>query len=211
MALSDATKAGVALFVGVAQFGIFVIVAESVFPGYSVANNYISDLGPPCQGAAACGSQTSWWIFDSSIAIMGMCILVGGYFINRYFHWKPATGFIILSGIGTIGIGIFNENSPFMLHDIFSLITFVGIGLTAVVSFWLQKPPMSYFSVLLGLASLTALILYIPQTGTAFGSALGIGPGGLERMIVYPVIFWGLAFAGHLMGLEERPIPKMPK
>ena len=56
MGLTDAQKAGVALFVGVVQFGLFEMVAEFVFPGDSVSANRISDLGPPC-GSVGCPTQ----------------------------------------------------------------------------------------------------------------------------------------------------------
>ena len=32
---------GLVLFAGVAQFFIFVLIAEAIYPNYSVANNYI--------------------------------------------------------------------------------------------------------------------------------------------------------------------------
>ena len=203
MALSDANKAGVALFLGVVQFGIFEMVAEFVYPNYSVSANYISDLGPPCSNGTTCPTQTSWIIFDTSIAVMGIAILVSAYFLYRYFQWKPIAGLVGIAGIGAVGVGVFNESAPYSLHDLFSLIVFLGIGLTALVSYRLQKPPLGYFSVILGLVTLVALVLYIPDTGVTVGSDLGIGAGGLERMIVYPVLFWSIAFSGHLMALAE--------
>jgi hypothetical protein len=33
----------------------------------------------------------------------------------------------------------------------------------------------------------------------ALGFDLGLGAGGMERMIIYPIIIWGLAFGGYLM------------
>ena len=203
MGLTDAGKAGLALFFGVVQFGIFEMVAEFVYPGYSVSSNYISDLGPPCSNGATCPSQTSWMIFDVSIAIMGISILIAGLFLYRYFRWRPVAGLVCFAGFGAVGVGVFNESAPFHLHSIFSLITFLGIGLTAISSYRLQKPPLGYFSILLGVVTLVALVLYIPDSGVSAGGTLGIGPGGLERMIVYPVLFWSLAFSGHLMALGE--------
>ena len=179
------------------------MIAEFVYPNYSVSGNYISDLGPPCSNGTACPSGTSWLIFDASISFMGLCILLSAYFLYRYFRWKPVSSLVGLAGAGAVGIGIFNESAPYMLHDIFSLLTFVGIGLSALVSFRLQKSPLGYFSVILGLVTLVSLVLYIPDGGVSGGASLGIGPGGLERMIVYPVLFWSLAFSGQLMALGE--------
>jgi hypothetical membrane protein len=203
MRLSDAGKAGLALFLGVVQFGIFEMIAEFVYPGYSVSSNYISDLGPPCSNGAACPSQTSWFIFDASISLMGLCILVSAYYLYRYFRWKPISVLVGIAGFGAVGVGVFNESAPYMLHDIFSLIVFIGIGLAALVSFRLQKAPLGYFAIVLGLITLVSLVLYIPDSGASAGSYLGIGPGGLERLIVYPVLFWSLAFGGHLMAMAD--------
>jgi hypothetical membrane protein len=198
---SDARKAGALLFFGVAQFALFEMVAEFVYPGYSVSQNYISDLGPPCVNGGGCPSQGSWLIFDTSIALMGIAVILTGILIQRHFKWKPFSGVVILAGIGALGVGVFNETAPYGLHGIFSLITFVGIGLTAILSYKLQKAPLSYFGVILGLLTLAFLVLYIPGTG-AEGTAIGIGPGGLERLIVYPVLIWSLAFSGHLMATD---------
>jgi len=201
--LSDAAKAGTSLFIGVVQFAVFEMIAEFVYPNYSVSGNHISDLGPPCSNGTTCPSGTSWMIFDASIAFMGLCVLVSAYFFFRYFRWKPFVSLVGLAGVGALGVGIFNESAPYMLHDIFSLLTFIGIGLTALVSFRLQKPPLGYFSIILGLVTLTSLVLYVPDGGVSMGASIGIGPGGLERMIVYPVLFWSLAFSGQMMAMGE--------
>ena len=203
MRLSDAAKAGVLLFFGVAQFGMFEMIAEFVYPGYSVSSNYMSDLGPPCSNGASCASQTSWIIFDSSIVVMGICILVSAYFLYRYFRWRPISGLMGLTGIAAVGVGVFNESAPYMLHHIFSLLTFLAIGLAAILSYRLQRPPMGLFGIVLGLITLVMLVLYIPDSGVAYGNTLGIGHGGLERLIVYPVLFWSIAFGGHLMAMSD--------
>jgi len=203
MRLSDAAKAGLALFFGVLQFAIFEMVAEFVYPGYSVSSNYISDLGPPCSNGASCASQTSWIIFDASIALMGACVLVSAYYLYRYFRWKPISVLMGITGFGAVGVGIFNETAPYNLHDLFSTIVFIAIGLAALVSYRLQKAPLGIFGIILGLITLISLVVFIPDTGVSAGSYLGIGPGGLERLIVYPVLFWSLAFGGHLMAMGD--------
>jgi hypothetical membrane protein len=199
MALSDASKAGLAIFIGGVQFGIAMILAEVYYPGYNVSTNYISDLGATCPDVGRCTIyQPTSTIFNSSIVVYGLLGLVGAYFINRAFKWKPATGLIIVTSIGAIGVGLFPETTG-IWHSIFSLIVFLFAGLTAIITFWLQKPPQSYLSALMGAVSLTALFFYVG------GVYLGLGPGGLERMVAYPVILWTIAFGAHMMGLERNP------
>jgi hypothetical membrane protein len=194
LGLSNAEKAGVALFVGAVQFGILLIVSESVSPTYSVSVNYISDLGHIFPASAQ--------IFNPSIALLGILVIVTGYYLERAFYWKPLTVVIVIGGVGAVGVGAFPEGSPLMLHGIFSLITFLFTGLAAVLAARFQKAPLSSFSAALGLLTLVALVLYIPDSGN-FGNTLGIGPGGLERLIVYPVLLWSLAFAGQLMATKD--------
>jgi hypothetical membrane protein len=187
MALSNAAKAGAALFVGAVQFGILLIVSEAVSGGYSVSANYVSDLG---------ASPPSASIFNPSIAVFGLLAVVAATYLHRAFRWRPLTGLTAISGVGLIGVGIFPEGSPLSLHSIFSLVTFLSIGLAAVVASRVQRKPLFYFSIILGLATLSALLLYHAEV------YLGLGPGGMERMIVYPALLWSLAFSGHLMAMD---------
>ena len=58
--------------------------------------------------------------------------------------------------------------------------------------------PMSIAVIFLGGLTLGSLALFV------LGIHLGLGPGGMERMIVYPVILWGASFGGYLMASERR-------
>ncbi len=196
MGLSDAAKAGAAIFVGAVQFGIFMIVAETYYPAYNVSLNYISDLGANCSSSGSCYIPPSSMIFNSSIVLLGLLILVGAYFIQRAFHWMPATGLISIAGIGAVGIGLFPETTG-IWHEIFSIIVFLFAGLSAVITARFQKKPMFYFSIILGFATLITLVLFLG------GVELGLGVGGMERMVVYPVLLWGIGFGGHLMAMED--------
>lgn len=199
LAFTNATKAGLALFVGAIQFGIGLILAEIYYPGYNVSTNYVSDLGATCPSGGTCTIyQPSSDIFNGSIIILGLLVLLSAYFIQKSFAWKPATGLITIAGIGALGVGFFPETTG-VVHSIFSLIVFLFAGLSAIVTFWLQKPPLSYLSVILGAVTLFALFLYV---GDIY---LGLGAGGMERMVLYPVLLWATGFGGHLMGLEDNP------
>jgi len=197
MAISNASKAGVAIFIGAVQFSIFLILAEIYYPSYNVSSNYVSDLGATCPTSGSCViNQPTSMIFDTSIALLGLLILIGAYFLQRAFRLTPATVMVALSGIGALGVGLFPETTG-IVHSIFSLIVFLFAGLAALTTARFQKKPMFYFSIILGILTLIALLLYVADT------YLGLGPGGMERMIVYPALLWSIGFGGHMMATED--------
>jgi len=173
--------AGTLLFVGSIQFLLCMIIAETLYPNYSASDNYISDLGV----------GTTSLIFNSSVFLLGVTALASAYFIQHAFNSKIVPVLLILTGIGAMGVGLFPETFP-EIHSIASLITFTFGGLAAIMSHKLGKPPFSYFSVLLGAFSLVALALFITDIH------LGLGKGGMERMIAYPTLLWAVSFSGYL-------------
>jgi len=183
MRLEDRQWAGLFLFAGTTQFAIGMIIAEAVDPSYSVSTNYISDLGVRA-GAA---------IFNTSIILLGITIL-------RAFKDRILMIVVLLAGVGAVGVGVFTEAFG-VLHSIVSFITFLFAGLSAILAFRILRPPLSYVSVLLGVGSLAALGLYISK------NFLDLGNGGMERMIVYPVLAWGIGFGGYLLGTSHSQGP----
>jgi hypothetical membrane protein len=204
MALSNASKAGAAVFVGAVQFGVLMIVSEILYSaygtgGYSVSANYVSDLGATCPigaGGGACYIPPSAMLFDASVALLGLTFIACAYFMQRAFRWTPSTVSLALTGIGALGVGIFPETAePF--HGIFSLMTFLFAGLSAVLTARFQRKPTSYFSRILGLVTLLALVAVVG------GMNLGLGNGGIERIVIYPVLFWAVGFGAYMMASEE--------
>jgi hypothetical membrane protein len=194
MKYSDGKIAGTLIFVGSAQFIIGLIVAEAFYPGYSVAQNFISDLGATCRATCLVVQPTST-IFNSSVTLLGLLAIVASYFIEREFRSRTLSFLVIMTGVGATGVGVFPETAG-VIHPIVSLITFVFAGLSAIASYKLQKAPSSYFSVLLGMMTLVALALYVSDI------FLGLGQGGMERMIVYPALIWAVGFSAYLMGKD---------
>ncbi len=190
MRLEDRQWAGLFLLVGTTQFAIGMIIAEAVDPSYSVSTNYISDLGVG-DGAA---------IFNTSIILLGITILATSWFLFRAFKDSILMILVLLAGVGAIGVGVFTEAFGY-LHSIVSFITFLFAGLSAILAFRILRPPLSYVSVLLGVGSLAALGLYISK------NFLSLGKGGMERMIVYPVLTWGIGFGGYLLGMSQSHGP----
>lgn len=182
MELDDTKVAGTLLFLGAVQFLIVLVVAEALYPNYSISLNYISDLGV---GSTAL-------IFNSSVFLLGLLVVAGAYFIREAFKSNFLFITLILTGIGAMMVGLFPETAGVM-HTIASLITFLFGGLAAIVSYKVEKPPFSYLSVVLGALGLVGLGLF------ACGNYLSLGVGGMERMIAHPVLLWAVGFGGHLV------------
>lgn len=179
--------AGSLILVGATQFIVGIFVAEALYAGYSTANNYISDLGV---GPSAL-------VFNASVFLFGLLSVGGAYFIMRAYGRGIMPVLFLLSGIGAMGVGAFTEDTG-VLHGVAALMAFLFGSLSAITAYKIEKPPLTYLSVIMGLVALVALALF----GT--GNYLGLGKGGMERMIVYPILLWVIAFGGHLIAVEEK-------
>lgn len=191
-------KAGAAFFIGGAQFAVFMIVAEAVYPNYNVSENYISDLGV--------WGQTSAVIFNPSIILSGLLTLGGAFFTQKAFRKRGFTAAIALSGLGALLVGFFPENTVLVsgvpvVHSIAALIAFIFGPVAAIASYRVTTLPFKYFSVILGAGSLVALFLFLATFSSDF---LGLGAGGMERMIVYPSLLWTICFGGYMMASAEQ-------
>ncbi len=193
--MNNRVLAGAFIFVGAVQFVIGMVLAEIFYPGYNVSENYISDLGATCNGTCTIYQPTAF-IFNTSVIILGILILLGSYCIWQEFQNIIISILIALSGLGAMGVGLFPETTG-TLHLIVSFIAFFFGALSAIAAIKLVKSPFTYFSVVLGIASLAALALF----GLKFYP--GLGPGGMERMIAYPVLLWAIGFGGYLMSPEK--------
>jgi hypothetical membrane protein len=195
--------AGILFLVASTQFILGLIVAEASHPGYSISDNYISDLGV----------GPSSMIFNSSIFLLGLLSIIGAYFLPRTINFRALGVLLALMSIGAMGAGVFTKNSA-AIHGVVSSTAFLFGGLSAIASFKVLKMPLSMMSVILGLIVLGALALFAGGL-LASGSFteteaqdsvffLGLGPGGMERMIVYPALIWLAGFSGHLIALPEK-------
>ena len=184
------TWAGLLFLVGSVQFLLAMLVAEGMRPDYSISTNTISDLGV----------QSTALLFNASVVILGILILASAYLYHGTHRRLWITIPFLLAGVGPIGVGLFPETTG-TPHLVFAFISFFFGGLIAILTAFQTRPPFRYLSVVLGLVGLVALVLYASQT------SLGIGDGGMERMIAYPILFWGIAFGGYLMSLDEAAAP----
>jgi hypothetical membrane protein len=202
MSYSREKVAGVLFFIAVTQFTLGFIISEALYSGYSVHDNYISDLGV----------GPSSIIFNSSVFLLGLLSLVATYFLRYVSNFKTVNMLLLLMAIGAMGAGVFTKDFT-VAHGAVSSMAFFFGGLSAIASFKVLKKPLSLISITLGAMTLGALALFssgMVASGSltsteAYDSIfyLGLGPGGMERMIVYPMLIWLAGFAGHLVTKRE--------
>ncbi|HVP27118.1 MAG TPA: hypothetical protein VMT26_05575, partial [Candidatus Bathyarchaeia archaeon] len=149
-----------------------------------------------------------------SAFLFGLLSMIGAYFLPRTADFRGLTVLLILMAVGAMGVGIFTSALSTTIHGVVSLMAFGFGSLSAMASFKVSKLPLSAISVTLGVMTLVALALFsagLVATGSLNSSKppaseffLGIGPGGMERMIVYPAVIWLILFSGHLIALSEK-------
>ena len=181
MMYTNKTLAGSLLFIGTAWFLMGIVVSEALYPGYHVTQ-MISDLGV---GSTAL-------VYNSSIIVFGIVLIASAYLLRKEGTDIWFSALMALVGIGAIGVGIFPENTG-TPHVISAMIVFICGSIVAILSFRVFPTPWAWFSGALGIITLVAIILLGAKC------YLGLGAGGMERMIAYPLILWALGSGAFLM------------
>jgi hypothetical membrane protein len=202
MAYSREKVAGVLFFIAATQFVLGFTISEALYSGYSVSANYISDLGI---GPSAV-------IFNSSVFLLGLLLLVGTYFLRHISDFKTVNRLLFLMAVGVMGVGVFTKHYR-TAHGAVATMAFFFAGLSAMSSFKVLKKPLSLMSIVLGMMTLGALALFSGGMVTSgsltsditYDSSLylGLGPGGMEHMILYPALMWLAGFSWHLITQQE--------
>jgi hypothetical membrane protein len=191
---ADRRLAGVLLFALAAQFMTVIMLGASMAPDYDVAGGAISDLGTIGETAL---------LFNASLLATGALNLAAGYLVYRVYRTRWLFTASIAAAVGAIGAGLVPLDRG-AAHGLFALSAFLFFNVQAVAAARVSTGPMRALSVLAGVTGLCFVVLMvIGDAGNpwVFGP---IGHGGAERMIVYPVMLWMLAFGGYLMADEER-------
>jgi hypothetical membrane protein len=188
MNYDDKRIAGLLGFVGVVQFVLAVIICEAVYSGYSVGQQYISDLG----NWSLAGNYAA--IFNASIILASALGIASAYFIQQAFKNRLFTSLLMISAFCNILIGAFAEDISMPAHGISALIGLIlGLG-AGFMTYKFVKSPLSYAPIILGGVIIVAVVLQ------ASGNYLGLGLGGIERLEIYPSLLWGLVFDAYLIG-----------
>jgi len=189
--------AGALLFLAGAGVFMGIITAESLYPRvYTTGGNMISDLGgtePPHSIVL----QPSAAIFDTTMLVAGALIILGAIGVYAATRSKAVGISTLLFGVGALGVGLFPGDTG-GIHELFAMVTFVSGGVAAVLSWRVVAGPLRVIAAALGAVALVNFVAYIVLEDAWFVTGLGVG--GLERWIAYPIILWLVGFGGYLMG-----------
>jgi hypothetical membrane protein len=181
-------------------FVIQIIAAHSYRYGYSLRFNTISDLGNSLCGAYShrlvCSPQHN--VMNASFILLGLTMATGSLLI--YQEFKKSAGsligfsFMALAGLGTCLVGLYPENTNAAIHTLGASQPFL-LGNIALVllSYSLPLPKvLRYYTRISGYFTLFALLFFIT------GHYLGLGIGGLERLVAYPQTVWLIVFGMYI-------------
>ncbi len=191
--------------VGVLEFLVGMIVTQVGYgSSYSLTQNYISDLGAVNCGVWDNRNVCSPWhvVFNASIVIFGILLVLGTILIRTGFPHRGSRtvglGLLALAAIGSIGVGLSPEDVNLTVHSLSAAIAFVGTGFALVVLGFAMFRDTRWdgfraYTMLSGLVGLVAFVLFEAKT---WGP---LGVGGMERLIVAPVLLWALVAGIHLV------------
>ncbi len=193
------SRTGAALWICTVQFFVVEAVVQSRWTApYDRMTNNISDLGAVhCTQRAGSPAVCSPWhaAMNTSFILQGVLIASGAVLL-RPFWPRPsavplpwiATASLVTAGGGVALVGLAPEDTVRTVHVLGAAANFVA-GNAGLVLLWVsgrrarepRTAAAAVWSGLLGALGLTAL------ASLALGANWGLGPGGIERVVAYPL------------------------
>ncbi len=199
---SDRKRAGILFTVGASVFLLLTTAAESIYPNFHLQTNAISDL-------AAIGTSTTA-IEETAILVFSICWILGALYLFRNIGRRGLMVLNLIPGIGFFLAGASPENVNLIIHSLGTIAFPVG-AVAAVLSYRTIRSPLRYLSLLLGTLSMgSTFIIFVGWRVvcgtcgyTAGLSQTGLGLGGWESMIIYPLIIWLIGYGNYLMTASD--------
>jgi hypothetical membrane protein len=192
---SDYRTAGILYLVSSIVIILAISLSEALYPNYSVHTNTISDL-------AATTARTTF-IIEPAGFVWGLCWLFGSYFLLRNTGKRGLFILYLLPAIGVLLAISSPENVNVAIHSVGAVLAFIPGAITAIYSYRLIQSELKYFSLVLGFVSLFGVIL---EFGAYYSYIVQqvLGPGGTERIIVYPLLIWLIGFGAYLTAKDTE-------
>jgi hypothetical membrane protein len=176
-------------------FLLLVTFLEIIYPSYSVHTNTISDL-------FAVGRLTST-IGEPIAFVIAVSWIAAGYYLYRRTEKRWRLVLNMLPGTGLLLAVLSPENVNIVIHSVGAVLAFFSAPIIMLLAFRSITTSFRYFSLFFGIFSLGAALL---EFGAYYSSIVqqSLGPGGAERMILYPVIIWLIGYGNYLLAKGER-------
>ena len=201
-ALGEHAPIGAYLYVSSIQYFVAqFVVALRWSPAYSFGRNTISDLGN-----SACGRFNGRYVcsplhtlMNISFIVLGLTMIVGSEVLRRSTPPTKARRFgfrcLAVAGLGVVMVGIFPENTVSALHGLGAALPFsVGNLGVIVLGLSLELPrALRLLTLILGALAVVAMVFY------ASSHYLGLGEGGIERLVAYPQTVWMIVLGAYLL------------
>jgi hypothetical membrane protein len=178
----------------------FTLIAEGLYPNFSLQQNLISDLGVQPQSAI---------VWTATVIVLGVLVIIAGVALSDFLksHRELLVTFVLV-GVGLLGMGAMNENSFYYVNLAFFFLALTFGAISAImISLRFVKGLFRYFSLILGVAMLIGIILllagffFAPIASVVFA----LGRGVAETIIVVPESVWFIMFGGYLIGTSATP------
>lgn len=179
----------------------WVVAAAWTIP-FSLRQNFISDLGntscAPYAGRAVCSPLHD--VMNLSFVVLGISVLVGGLALAATMPRRSAAYYALvtyaITGIGTILVGFFPENTISLVHVAAAALPFT-VGNVSLMVLGLSQGfggrALRSYTFLTGAIALVALGCF--QAGI-HGM---LGHGGMERLVAYPQTIWMIVVGLHYL------------
>lgn len=196
---------GSLLLIGAVQFVLAMIVVQLKYPGYSDSMNFVSALGGP---------HSPWAVvYNSSVMLLGLLTIVGAYLLAAGFSKRKSRsvglGLLILAGAGAFLTGLYPETSGAIHSDAASLTFLAGPLALLVLTFAMLRD--TRWDGLRGYTFLSGLVTLVADVLFSLHAYAGLGLGGMERLIIAPLLLWGIVVGIHLLRLPAYRPPPLAK
>ena len=197
---SDARRAGFIYVLAGSGLILLITFLEAISPDYSLRGNTISDL-------LALGTTTAT-IGEPTAFLLAVAWVFGAYYMFRVSRRKGFGVLNLLPGVGLLLVVLSPENLNVAVHSVGAALGSIAGAIVMIWSYRVIRSPIRYFSLALGVLSLVATVILFG----AYYSPLvqnTLGPGGWERIIVYPLFLWLIMFGSEILSSRGTVIPVM--
>ena len=184
-------RAGGIMFGGSLLFLALMLLAEFLYTGYSTSQHFISQLGV--------GPFPSDVLFNAAVFLLGLSAVGAAALLYRGERDRAFNAVAAVAGVGAMGVGLFPmDMAP---HTPFAVLAFGSGAVVSILSYRMVGWHLGRLGALLGAISLVALALL------GSGLYMGLGAGGMERLVLYPILSWLVAMGAVLMRDGEVTAP----